>query len=214
MFGALTLIYSVLAFANGSAGNAGTTRAPTSASTSTSTAKPPAVEDAPTKTSAPAPIPALAPVSEIPPSAKPIAAQPAEVSTNPSSTDGVASAAAAAPQEQATETSKDTISPQDANKIPEAKDEGAKKGDEKASAGVGAGLAGLGAGVAAMGLGDKDKKDDEVSFHAFTIPLPPFGPLWGGVLWAAFMLCVSDCLVWFLLTPTLPLHRPPNQLQT
>jgi hypothetical protein len=215
MFGALTLIYSVLAFADGSAGKAGTTRAPTSASTSTSTAKPPAVEDAPTKTSAPAPTPAPAPVSESPPSSEsePIAAQPAEVSTIPSSTDAVASAAAAAPQEQATETSKDTISPQDANKIPEAKDEGAKKDDEKTSAGVGAGLAGLGAGVAVMGLGDKDKKDDEVSFMLLRFPSPRFAR-YGGVLWAAFMLCVSDCLVWFLITPTLPLHRPPNQLQT
>jgi hypothetical protein len=180
MFGALTLIYSVLAFADGSAGKAGTTRAPASASTLTSSAKPLAVEDAPTKTSAPAPTPALAPVSEIPPSSEPIAAQPAEVSTTPASTDAVASAAAAAPQEQATETSKDTISPQDANKIPEAKDEGAEKGDEKASAGVGADLAGLGAGVAAMGLDDKDKKDDEVSFMLLRFPSPRLAR-YGGV---------------------------------
>jgi len=131
MFGALTLIYSVLVFADGSAGSAKAT--PTSASTSTATAKLPAVEDAPTKTSAPAPTPVPVPVSEVPSSSEPIAAQPAEASTTPSSTDAVASAAAATPQEQAIETSKDTISPRGANEIPEGKDDGAKKDDEKAA---------------------------------------------------------------------------------
>ncbi|KIM89642.1 hypothetical protein PILCRDRAFT_812465 [Piloderma croceum F 1598] len=61
-----------------------------------------------------------------------------------------------------------------------------------------------------MELGDKDKRDDEVSFTLFFSS----GPLCGGVLWAALYAWVSDSLVRFLLNPTLPLHRPPNKLQT
>jgi hypothetical protein len=69
-----------------------------------------------------------------------------------------ATAAAATQQEQTKETGKDITSSQDAGDSPEGKADDTKKGDEKTATG-------LAAGVAAMELGDKDKKDDKVSYR-------------------------------------------------